>query len=101
VIGIVANARAESFEDPPEPADLLQPLDTAAVPGQVEPGASRGLAASRLLGPNSQRGDFGRGGLVGAGRFERPTPCAQVGWQEAAKAACFQLFAIKNLVLAC
>ena len=29
--------------------------------------------------------------LVGAGRFERPTPCAQGGIQEAAKAASFQL----------
>ena len=29
--------------------------------------------------------------MVGAGRFERPTPCAQGGWKEAAKAACFQV----------
>src|ERR1019366_2073490 len=32
--------------------------------------------------------------LVGAGRFERPTPCAQGGWKGAAKVACFQLLAI-------
>ena len=36
--------------------------------------------------------------MVGAGRFERPTPCAQGGWEEAAKAACFQVLAEQGVV---
>jgi hypothetical protein len=32
--------------------------------------------------------------MVGAGRFERPTPCAQGGSKGTAKAACFQLLGI-------
>jgi hypothetical protein len=33
-----------------------------------------------------------RSALVGAGRFERPTPCAQDGFWPAPETACFQAF---------
>src|SRR5579863_6008518 len=33
--------------------------------------------------------------MVGAGRFERPTPCAQDGFRSPANSACFQLLAFQ------
>jgi hypothetical protein len=36
--------------------------------------------------------------MVGARGFEPPTPCAQGGWKEVTKAACFQVLAIKGVV---
>jgi hypothetical protein len=34
-------------------------------------------------------------GLVGAGRFERPTPCAQGGFRQPSKTAYFQLLSFQ------
>jgi len=36
------------------------------------------------------------GGLVGAGRFERPTPCAQGSFRHIPKTPCFQLLTFQS-----